>query len=279
MQVVHFTDPGCPYSFSAEPQLLRLSWTYGAQLEWQTTLVVIAETAAHYEAKGITPAKFAAGQRRMQREHGMPFDATEHDRMWSTEPACRAVVAVRRHRAELHELLLRRLRVRFMGGVTVIDDQQLIDAAAADVGIDPQELAGWMAEPETSAALEEDMRLARTPLPAASNVLDHKLANADDGTRRYSTPTLELRVGDRVLVAPGAQPWETYDVLVANLDPDLERRDPPASVEALLEWAPWPLAAAEVAHVMGTSIEEARTKLGTAARFEPIGSDGYWSLD
>ncbi len=37
---------------------------------------------------------------------------------------------------------------------------------------------------------------------------------------------------------------------IANLDPSLSRRAKPASVEALLEWAPEPLATAEIVLIM-----------------------------
>src|SRR4029079_5847002 len=39
----HFTAPGCPFAFSAERQRLRLLWLYGAQIEWELHMVVLAE--------------------------------------------------------------------------------------------------------------------------------------------------------------------------------------------------------------------------------------------
>jgi len=31
----HFTDPGCPFAFSAQRQRLRLDWLHGDQLRWE----------------------------------------------------------------------------------------------------------------------------------------------------------------------------------------------------------------------------------------------------
>ena len=31
-----FTDPACPFAFSAEPVRRRLRWHYGDQLRWRT---------------------------------------------------------------------------------------------------------------------------------------------------------------------------------------------------------------------------------------------------
>jgi predicted DsbA family dithiol-disulfide isomerase len=275
MQVIHYTDPGCPFAFSAEPLRLRLEWTFGDQLSWTTVLIVLAESASEYEAKGITPAKLAAGGRMLQQRHGMPIDVSERPRLAATVPACRAVVAARLHDPAREDALLRALRVRAMGG-GLLDDQALVDAAAEDAGLDAAQVAAWSAEDATDAELRDDVRRSRTPLPAAL-ALDHKLAPSGDGGRRYTAPSLELHRGDRVVVAPGFQPWESYDVAIANLAPELERRAKPDGVEELLAWAPYPLATAEVAAIMESSIEDARTALDAVATFTPVGEDGYWS--
>ena len=39
----HYTDPSCPFAFSAERQRLRLEWLYGAQLEWELHMVVLSD--------------------------------------------------------------------------------------------------------------------------------------------------------------------------------------------------------------------------------------------
>ena len=35
MIVREFTDPSCPYAFSAEPARLRLKWRYGDRIDWE----------------------------------------------------------------------------------------------------------------------------------------------------------------------------------------------------------------------------------------------------
>jgi predicted DsbA family dithiol-disulfide isomerase len=276
MQVVHYTDPACPFAFSAEPQRLQLEWHYGDQLEWRTVLVGLAEDGETYVAKGLTPDKLTAGYQLLHDRYGMPIDLTERSRMAGTWRACRAVVATRLHDPAKEPAILRRLRVRTMGG-ELLDADATIAGAASDVGIDPGELEAWIAEDATEAAFREDMRAARNPLPAAL-VLDHKLAPSEDGGRRYTCPSYELHAGELTEAAPGFQPWETYDVTVANLDPTLERRAAPQDVGEVLDWARMPLATAEVAALVGSSIDEARTKLSEAgASFEPVGEDGYWT--
>ena len=135
-----------------------------------------------------------------------------------------------------------------------------------------------MAEEDVEAALREDMEIAREPIPAA-RVLDDRLANWSGG-RRYTCPSYELlRAADGVRIAvPGFQPFAVYDVVLANLVPGVERREPAGSVVKVLEWAGAPLATKEVAVVCDISVEEAREQLGRVAEERHVGFDGFWSL-
>ena len=57
-------------------------------------------------------------------------------------------------------------------------------------------------------------------------------------------------MGPQRLVAGGFQPVEAYDVLVANLDPSLERREAPETPAPLLDHFPDGLTTQEVAALM-----------------------------
>jgi predicted DsbA family dithiol-disulfide isomerase len=276
--ITEFTDPGCPWAYSAEPFRRRLTWLYGESIAWEVRVVGLSESPRDYEERGFDTRAQAEAFRRISHEHGMPIDTGERPRMAATLPACRAIVAARRHAPDRMRLLLRRLRVRHFSG-ELLDEPATIDAAAANAGIEPAELALWMAEPDTEAELREDMALARRPLPAA-RILDHKLANWSGG-RRYTCPSYEIaRVADGVRIAvPGFQPFGVYDVITANLVPDVERRDPPDSVEEALDWSGTPLASKEVAVLCDITLEEARERLGRVADEEHVGFDGFWSLN
>jgi len=275
--ITEYTDPGCPWAYSAEPFRRRLNWLYGSQVEWRSRMVGLAESASEYEEKGFTTDVQASAHLRIAEEHGMPIDTAERPRMAATMPACRAVVAARLHAPETERLLLRRLRIRnFAGGL--LDDPETIAEAAADAGLDPGELESWTREPATEAELASDMAAARQPLPAA-RVLDHKLANWSGG-RRYTCPSYEIvRRSDGVRISvPGFQPFPVYDVVTANLVPGLDRRPAPESVEEVLAWTGTPLATQEVAVVCDIPFRAAREKLGRVAVEEHVGSDGFWTL-
>jgi hypothetical protein len=167
--------------------------------------------------------------------------------------------------------------VRHFSG-ELLDEPETIAGAARDAGLEPAELDRWSEGADVAAELYEDLSAAREPMPAA-RVLDEKVANWSGG-RRYTCPSYEIvRVADGVRIAvPGFQPFGVYDVITANLVPGLDRRDPPAMVEEVLEWTGTPLATKEVAVVCDIRFAAARERLGRVATEQHLGADGLWTL-
>jgi predicted DsbA family dithiol-disulfide isomerase len=278
LRIQEFTDPACPFAFSAEPARQRLRWLYGGAIEWRPRMIVLSQSPDEYLDKGFTTEKMAAGLETIQRKYGMPIDPRERPRMSASVHACWAVVAARLHAPQHERQLLRQLRIRAMAG-ELLDDPITIAHAARDAGLQPLRLFGiWHADPAVDEAMEADMAAARNPSRAAL-ALDHKLAAAGEG-RRYTAPSYEIEridTGARFDV-PGFQPAAVYEAAIANLAPELERRAAPESAEEVLAWADEPLATAEVAAVMDVDLDEARTELARVAHEEPVGPDGWWSL-
>jgi predicted DsbA family dithiol-disulfide isomerase len=274
--IEHFTDPTCPWAFSAEPNRWRLRWLYGDQLSWTDRMVVLSEDAAAMQER-FPPERHAQALATIRDRFGMPIDPTQRPRAAASVPACRAVVAARLFAPERAEALLRALRVRIMGG-ELPDEPATIAAAAQDADLDPDELATWMASDDVVAALEADKADARNPV-APARLLDHKLGGPPE-ERRYTCPSViaSTEAGGPA-AAPGFQPIESYEVLLANVAPGLHRREDPSGVEEVLRWAGTPLATAEVALLLGVGHDEAREALAQAgATQRAVGDDGYWSL-
>jgi predicted DsbA family dithiol-disulfide isomerase len=280
LTIREFTDPACPFAFSAEPTRLKLSWLYGDEIDWHLRMVVLSRSPGDYEAKGFTPEVQEHALESIQRRYGMPIDPRRRPRMVATVHACRAVVAARLHAPGRERALLRRLRIHTMAG-DLIDEPGVIALCAREAGIDPMMVFRvWHDDPAVEAVLRDDMAAARGA-SAASLALDHKLAPTGDLGRRYTCPSYEIeRTGadwPRFDV-PGFHPVEVYEAAIANLAPELERRAAPDSVEDVLAWAGEPLATAEVAAICELTLEEARTELARVAREQPVGSDGWWTL-
>ena len=94
IQATLYTDPGCPWAYSAIPALRVLDWRYGTQLRWRLVMIGLSEDASRYEELGYTPLRAALGQLEFRR-YGMPFSPEPKTRMSATARACRAVVAAR----------------------------------------------------------------------------------------------------------------------------------------------------------------------------------------
>jgi predicted DsbA family dithiol-disulfide isomerase len=278
VRITEYTDPGCPWAYSAEPYRRRLRWLYGDEIEWRARMVVLAESPADYLERRFTPGKQAAAYTAISREHGMPIDTRERPRMAATLPACRAVVAARLHDPAAAAALLRCLRVHNFAGDALLDEPAMIELSATSAGLDPATLAHWLEDPRVDAAVSDDMAAAREPMRAA-RVLDHKLANWSGG-RRYTCPSYEItRLADGVTISvPGFQPFAVYDVVLANLVPGSGRRPPPEDVAEVLEAAAAPLATREVALVADIDHAAARERLGRVATERHVGSDGFWTL-
>ncbi len=263
-----FTDPGCPFAFSAERQRHRLLWLYGDQIAWEPHMIGLSEEKMDWV--------FSDRFRDLQQRYGMPIDWRE--RLWTapTIHACRAVVAARLRWPDREGALLRRLRVLTMGGA-LLDDSDTLELAAEQAGLPVAELAAYCAEPEVEAALRADVADARRLSPAM-RAQDYKLGGPPD-ERRYTCPTYEIAAGGGRFDVPGFRPIDVYEVALANVEPSLDRRADPQSVDEVLAWAAYPLATAEVAAVCDREIADVRVELArSGARFEPVGGDGYWSL-
>ncbi|WP_028066114.1 DsbA family protein [Solirubrobacter soli] len=260
-----FTDPACPFAFSAEPNRQRLRWYYGDQLRWRLNMIVLTLEPGE-------DAKLAEGAPGLQRKYGMPIDPNPYERTFSSQPACRAVVAARLNAPGAEAPLLRRLRVRAMQR-GLLDDPALIHGAATDVGLDPADLENWMRMPAVEDALRADIEAARSPSPAARR-LDHKLGGPEH-ERRYTAPSYEITADGRTFSIPGYNPIEVYETALANLG--LARRAKPESVEQVLAWAPEPLATVEVIAIMQADPAKTRAALARAGTPIPAGADFYWT--
>lgn len=265
IDVTLFTDPACPFAFSAETVRRRLRWLYGDALIWTPRMIVLTREPGEAE-------KLAEGGGGLQERYGMPIAPGPYQRPASSEPACRAVVAARQRAGpQPAERLLRRLRVLVMQH-GLLDDPDLIARAVDEAGLGESDVRRTES---VERALEADIAAARNPAPAA-RALDHKLGGPIEA-RRYTAPSYELRRGDTLIAIPGFQPVDVYETAIANIAPDLQRRPKPNSVAEVIDWAgDEPLATAEVAEIMQLDDQRTRSELAKAAHPEPAAADFYW---
>jgi DSBA-like thioredoxin domain len=205
----------------------------------------------------------------------MPMGLRLVERIAATIDGCRVYVGARIYAPDRALALLRELRRRAHSEQQPLDDLDTIRGAAADVGLSADEVDSWLADDKVEAALRADMAATRDPLPEAL-ALSYKLSRSD-GRLRYSTSSGVFEHDGRRVVAAGFQPFAVYEVAMASVAPQIERREAPRTVQEILEWAPFALATAEVAELRGIEIGAAYEELeGAGATFTPSASDGYW---
>jgi 2-hydroxychromene-2-carboxylate isomerase len=246
--VIHFTDPGCPWAYSAAPAHAVLRWRYGDQLEWRLVMIGLTEQADQYVRRGYTPAGSARGYLRFRRR-GMPFATQPRPRVTATGLACRAIVATRLHDPQHEVAAFRALQFGWFTTPLVLDDPDDLALALERVeGLDVAAVMGALDSPEVEETYQADRAEARTAEGSPTEAQGK--AAATDGPVRYTAPSLIFTFDGQRLEAGGFQPVEAYDVLLANLAPALERRPPPEDPLDALAAVPYALTTYEVAAIM-----------------------------
>jgi 2-hydroxychromene-2-carboxylate isomerase len=285
VQVTHFSDPGCPWAWSASPAIAALKWRYGEQLDWRLVMIGLTETGAVYERRGYTPGGQAANFRKFRAGRGMPFATEPRERIHGTWPMCRVVVATRRLAPEHEYAVFRALQfAQFTTTLYLEDEQALREAIAWVPGIDADAIIAAARDPETERLFESDRDEARTA-EGGPTEFQGKSANTD-GRVRYTAPSLTFSNGTTTLEGGGFQSFEVYDVLIANLDTSLTRRAPADDAAEVLTAFPYGLTTAEIAQIMTEDkyppdLDAAEDALIAAtadgqARRLPFGHDALW---
>jgi 2-hydroxychromene-2-carboxylate isomerase len=288
LTVTHYTDPGCPYAYSACPALATLRWRYGEQLDWRLVTIGLAEDPERYVAAGYTPTRQTVGTLAAFRRHGMPLLAQPRARVAATSRACRAIVATRLLYPGREDEVLRALQLAWFTTTLLLDEDRDIETALARVeGLDAAAVVAEIDQRRTLEAYEADKAQTRTAEGTPTHFQGK--ARQTDGPVRYSAPSLVFDdSAGRRLEAGGFQPVEAYDVVIANLDTTLERRAPAEDPLQALEFFPQGLVTQEVAAIMAhnnapvdrEAAERALVQLageGAVVR-EPLADDALWRL-
>ncbi len=286
--VTHFTDPGCPFAYSASPALAVLHWRYGDQLDWRLVTIGLAEDPQRYLDAGYTPTRSTIGQQSYFKRFGMPLLMEPRARVTATSRACRAIVATRLFYPGREDEVLRALQLAWFTTPLLLDEDADIAQALARVdGLDVEGVVAAIDDPDTLIAYEDDKEQTRS---AAGGPTDFQgKARQTDGPVRYSAPSLVFHneAGLR-LEAGGFQTIDAYDVLIANLDPTLLRQAPPEQAIDALRAFPDGLVTAEVAAILTqnnqlpdrAAAERALIELtgAGAVRREALADDALWQI-
>ena len=285
VKVTYFTDPACPWAYSASPALAAVRWRFGDQLEWRTVMIGLVADVKRFESSSFTPTMMVRRRLEFRDRFGMPFITQARERHMLSVPGCRAIVATRLQAPDREYAVFRALQFGWMTTTLEMDTPEGIRAAIADVpGIDADAVASALDTREVDEAYEQDRALARTAGGSPTEAMGRS-ANSD-GAVRYTAPSLLFELDGRRLDAGGFQPLESYDVCLANLAPQLERRPAAASAAEALAAFPDGLTSQEVAAVMTERLSRVDRDAAVAslveavaegrARRQPLADDALW---
>ena len=284
----HFSDPGCPWAYSASPAHAVLRWRFGAQLDWRLVLIGLTEDHQQYVARGYTAVRSAQGYQRFRR-FGMPFGGQPRERVTATGRACRLIVAARLADPASEFTVFRTLQLAQFTSTALLDTDAGLREALRPIEdrVDAGALVGALDDPAVEAAYQADRALARS---AAGRPIDvqGRAANSD-GAVRYTAPSVIFTDPRGASIEVGGfQPLEAYDTALAHLAIALDRRPPatdPVDVVAALPYAP---TTREVAACMAGNLDPVDDDAAEAAlieaagagrvRREAIGSGALWHL-
>jgi predicted DsbA family dithiol-disulfide isomerase len=249
-------------------------------------MIGLSEDTRARERAGVTPESRVEGWLDFGRRFGMPVSSTPRTRLISSGRACRAVKAAERDGAAAATRMLRGLRLEWFTSTLLLDADEGIAEVAEAAGLDGAAIVAGIDDPDVEAAYQRDRAEARSAAETgAPAVAQGRAAGSESGTR-FTAPSLVFERDGRRLVAGGWQPFDAYDLCVANLAPELPRRPRPEPADLLAAY-PSGLVTVEVAEVCRernddrspADVATALAELERAGivRRTPIGDDdGLW---
>jgi protein-disulfide isomerase-like protein with CxxC motif len=286
IEATHFTDAGCPWAYSANPALRVLEWRFRDQLSWRLVMIGLREEASDAAIRTYDPERALARWKVFESRYGMPFAVDPKSRASGTGRGCRAVVATGLLDPGSEWRVFHALQIaNFTGSVYLDDVESLREALRHVEGVDADRIADAIDDPIVVDEYERQRAEARSAAGTPSEAQDK--TTVSDGAVRYTAPSVLFRRGDDVAHAGGWQPLLSYDTVLANFAPELERAPAPESPEPLLEYFPGGLTTAEVALLLAEgsdplpdrdAAEASLSELvaaGGATRLA-VGSDALW---
>ena len=238
IEAILYTDAGCPWAYSANPALRVLEWRFRDQLRWRLVMIGLREEASDAAFRAYDPDRALSRWRVYEERYGMPFATEAKARPSGTGRGCRAVVAAGMLDPGSEWTIFRALQIaNFTLPTLFLDDTESIRKALREVpSVDADGIAERIDDADVVSEYERQQAEARSAAGTPAEAQD-KTATAD-GHVRFTAPSVVFRRGEDSAFAGGWQPLLSYDTVLANFAPELERVAPPESPEPLLAFFP-----------------------------------------
>jgi len=206
IHIVYFTDPICSSCWGIEPQLRKLKRVYGHQIEIEYRMGGLLPDWS-YNSGGISkPSDVAHHWDEVSIHYDMPIDGDVwlEDPLDSSYPPSIAFKAAQMQDEKKAHLFMREIRERVFLKKQNIAKWEHLAAAAANVGLDVEQMAADVTGPAKDR-FQEDLRLAK-----AYRV------------RGFPTMFFEDEEGNREIVY-GTKPFAAYEAAILKLQADAKQ--------------------------------------------------------
>ena len=264
-----------------------LEWRFRDQLTWRLVMIGLREEASEAAVRAYDPDRTLIRWRVFEERYGMPFATEPKERPSGTGRGCRAVVAAGMLDPGSEWAVFRTLQLANFTGPLYLDDTESIRETLREMSeVDADAIADRLDDPDVVVEYERQRREARSAAGTPAEAQDK--TTLSDGSVRFTAPSVVFRRGGESAYAGGWQPLLSYDTVLANFAPELERVPPPDSPEPLFEFFPSGLTTAEVALLLAygsdpvpdrAAAEQLLAELASAGHVVRVGSggDAVWS--
>jgi putative protein-disulfide isomerase len=241
VEVRYYTDPACPFSWAAEPQLRRLMWEFGDDLSFAWVMGGLAR--AYGSAYRDSESRIGSGADcfsdlmahwlDVAAESGMPIDA----RLWSrnpiasTYPACQAVKASVEQGPDAAYRYLRRLWEGLMTECKKLDHAEALIGEAGPAGLDTERFRIDLNSNAITEAFAADLDEVRNPPEEAREA---GRVSETEGHARITFPSAVFRDedgGDHWVF--GFRPYDLYREAAQAAGAKPVRTEPADPLEAI----------------------------------------------
>ena len=211
--VSYHTDPACPWSWAAEPQIRTLMVEFEGELSWRLMMGGLAREIAP-EASSRAPLPAAARAPLMEEwlrvsaETGAPLDPLTwvEGGIRTTYPACMAVRAAGEQGIERAIAYLRRLREGLMSERLKLDHSEALVEAARQAGLDVERFRIDLRSNAITEAFGADLEATA----ALAVEQGERPPRSSAGAGGAALPTLVFSGAAGRAVVRGLQPLEAY---------------------------------------------------------------------
>jgi putative protein-disulfide isomerase len=289
IEVRHYSDPACSWSWGSEPQLRKLMWEFGDGLRFRWVMGGLARSyGSEYrdEEAGITGERdcfdaLMAHWLDVGGETGMPTDPRlwRHGPISSTYPACQAVKAASEQGPELAYAYLRRLREGLMCERKKLDNAEALIGEAGPAGLDVDRFRIDLGSHAITEAFAGDLDEVRSPPDKAREA---GAVKRTEGHERLSFPSAVFVAddGERHGVW-GWQPYRAYREAAIAAGAGTERDAAPGPLEVIERFGR--VTTKEVEALTERPVPVVRAELWSAAtewrlRPDDVAGSTFWEL-